>query len=118
MFKCYLNVKLCIFRIGGSKYLSKYIYKVNNRVTVQMVYSQRRYDEISVFEEARFVSASEAVWRLFHFGIVERHPTIIRLDVHLEDLQTVHFHENNKQGAINGKKRNIKITEWFAANER
>lgn len=45
-------------------------------MAVRKVGGQRRYDETSTFEEARYISASEAVWRLLQFDIIERHPTV------------------------------------------
>lgn len=69
MFQCHLNAELGISKIGGIKHLFKYICKVSDRVAVQMIGGQRRYDEISTFKEARYFSTSEAVWKLFQFAI-------------------------------------------------
>lgn len=51
MSQCHLNVELCNSRISGIKYPFKYIYKRCNRMAVTMMGGQRRYDEISRFEE-------------------------------------------------------------------
>ncbi len=41
-------------------------------------------DEIQNYQDARYISASEAAWRLFSFPMVEHHPSVERLEVHLE----------------------------------
>ncbi len=37
MFHCHTNVELCVFRVGGIKYLLKNICKVSDRVTIEIV---------------------------------------------------------------------------------
>ena len=41
-------------------------------------------DEIKMFLDARYVSSSEACWRLFKYSMHERTPAVVRLAVHLE----------------------------------
>lgn len=118
MFQCHLNVELCVSRIGGIKYLFKYVCKGSDRVTIEMVRGEQRYDEIGHFQDARYVSASEALWRLFQFEIIDKQPTVVRLDVHLENYHTVYFREERQQQAANRPRPGTKITEWFAANRR
>jgi len=40
-------------------------------------------DEIKQYIDGCYISAPEAVWRLFQFHIHEQHPPITRLQVHL-----------------------------------
>lgn len=44
MFSCHLNLKMFISRVGGIKYLFQYVFKGSDRVTVQMVGENLRYD--------------------------------------------------------------------------
>ncbi len=71
MFYCHMNVELCVSRVGGIKYLFKYIYKGSDRVTMEIVEETGRYNEIEQFQDARYVSASEAAWRILAFDIVD-----------------------------------------------
>ncbi|CDF36294.1 unnamed protein product [Chondrus crispus] len=87
-FACHLNVELCVSRVGGIKYLFKY------------------------------VSASEAAWRLFSFDIVDRNPPVVRLAVHLPNHHTVYFEEGREQEAALRPATGTKLTEWFKANEK
>ncbi|CDF40520.1 ATP dependant DNA helicase [Chondrus crispus] len=57
---CHINVKLCVSRVGGIKYLFKYVCKGSDRVTMEIIAENERNDEISNFQDARYVSASEA----------------------------------------------------------
>lgn len=61
MLQCLLNDERCISRICGIEDLFKYNHKVSDSVTKRMVRVQRQYDEISRFEKARYVSASQAL---------------------------------------------------------
>ncbi len=36
MFHCHMNVELCVSRVGGIKYLFKYICRGSDRVTMEM----------------------------------------------------------------------------------
>ncbi|CDF39089.1 ATP dependant DNA helicase [Chondrus crispus] len=73
---------------------------------------------ISNFQDARYVSASEAAWRLFSFDIVDRNPPVVRLAVHLPNHHTVYFEEGREQEAALRPATGTKLTEWFKANEK
>ncbi|CDF33021.1 unnamed protein product [Chondrus crispus] len=117
-FACHLNVELCVSRVGGIKYLFKYVCKGQDRVTMEITAKNERYDEISNFQDARYVSASEAAWRLFSFDIVDRNPPVVRLAVHLPNHHTVYFEKEREQKAALRPATGTKLTEWFKANEK
>ncbi len=93
-FKTHMKVELCISKVGSIKYLFKYICKGPDRVTVEVQAGQAdkstestpkevpTIDETRQFQGARYVSASEAAWRLFSFPMVEHMPPVKRLEVH------------------------------------
>ncbi|CDF33589.1 Putativ ATP dependant DNA helicase [Chondrus crispus] len=89
-FACHLNVELCVSRVGGIKYLFKYVCKGQDR----------------------------AAWRLFSFDIVDRNPPVVRLTVHLPNHHTVYFEEGREQEAALRPASGTKLTEWFKANEK
>ncbi|XP_025419167.1 uncharacterized protein LOC112689599 [Sipha flava] len=43
----------------------------------------------------RYISSSEAIWRIFSFPIHEREPSVQHLAVHFENSQRVYFTEEN-----------------------
>ncbi|XP_074277421.1 uncharacterized protein LOC141601059 [Silene latifolia] len=79
--------------IKAVKYLYKYIYKGHDRIsfTVEDGIEQHDYDEISAFQSARWISPPEAVWRIFRFCMNEIHPTMVPLQVYLQNMETVLF---------------------------
>jgi hypothetical protein len=48
-------------------------------------------DEVRSFLDARYVSAPEAIWRIFEFKMHDISHAIIRLAVHLPDEQAAYF---------------------------
>ena len=51
-------------------------------------------DEISDYQNARYISSNEAAWRILEFPIHERDPPVKQLAVHLENGQCVYFTED------------------------
>ena len=89
-YDCYINVEICS-SIRSVKYLYKYVYKGHDRVIISIKNSN---DEIEKYLNARYVSASEACWRLFNFGLQERSHKVERLPVYLPNQQSVIFQKN------------------------
>ena len=54
-YDCHINVEICS-SITAIKYLFKYVYKGHDRATVEV----RNNDEIGLYLDARYISASEA----------------------------------------------------------
>ena len=77
--------------VSAVKYLYKYVYKGHDRVIVgfrrlndnEAAHGtiNEQVDEISNFLDARYISASESCWRIFHFPLHDQFPSIQRLTV-------------------------------------
>ena len=52
-------------------------------------------DEIEEYINARYLSASEACWRLFCFHINQRTPSVTALPIHLENENCIVYRENS-----------------------
>lgn len=113
-----MNVDLCVSRPGRIKYVFKYVCKGSDRVPMHFLPQGDTYNEIDQFQDWRYVSASEAVWRLFSFEIVQRHPSVVRLDVHLPDQHTVYFAEGSEQLDAQQSRAGTKLSEWFESNSK
>ncbi|XP_035204943.1 uncharacterized protein LOC118179894 [Stegodyphus dumicola] len=80
------------------------------------------WDEIKCFLNARYVSAPEAAWRWRLFekrmhSSKSSHTHIIRLPVHLENLQPVYFAESEERNAFQrAAEKNTMLTGWFELN--
>lgn len=110
---CHINVEVCS-SLQAVKYLYKYVYKGHDCATIQL--SSNRFDEISNYVSARFISASEAAWRVFSFKLHLERPNIYRLPVHLENHQQVIFNVNQDIQRILDNNRQTKLTAWFISN--
>ena len=127
-FRAHMNVELYISKVGSINYLFKYTYKGPDRVTVEMRAVRERHekciisktvptiDEIKQYQDARYVSASEAAWRLLSFPMVEHQSPVERLEVHLEGHHTIYFESGNEQqAALKREEKPTKLTRWFKA---
>lgn len=50
-------------------------------------------DEIKMYLDARYVSVSEGIWRIFHYRMHGRAPKVQRLAVHLPEQQYITFRD-------------------------
>ena len=98
-FQAHMNIEWCN-QIGSIKYLFKYINKGPDRITVAFESSNgenskekiiKKKDEIAEYYSCRYISASEACWRLYNFQIVYRIPAVYRLSFHLPNQQPIVF---------------------------
>nr|XP_047144729.1 uncharacterized protein LOC124818216 [Hydra vulgaris] len=75
------------------------------------------HDEINTYLDCRFVSAPEALWRIYEYSISDMSHTIIRLQIHLPDNQRVYFNKGEEQVAIDrAAQRDTHLTAWFKLN--
>ncbi|OBZ88918.1 hypothetical protein A0J61_03046 [Choanephora cucurbitarum] len=74
-------------------------------------------DEIQRFIDARYVSASEACWRLFSFSLHDEFPKHQRLTIHLPGEEPVYFDEDDQaEDVLNRPTKDTTLTAWFKAN--
>jgi hypothetical protein len=74
-------------------------------------------DEIKIYQDGRYVSASKASHRLYGFDLHKEHPNVIRLVVHLKGRQTILFQEGIDVTAILNRNPHTILTTWFAFNK-
>lgn len=82
-FQCHINVALS--KVGEIKNSLKFVCKSGDRVAVELRNNKLRYNKVSSFQDVHYILASEAVWRVVRNEYVERHPKVVRLNVHLLD---------------------------------
>ena len=125
-YNAHINVEVCA-SVSAVKYLYKYVYKGHDRVrvvvtpdaavpmAVQVDQQRQGRDEIKDFVDGRYVSASEAAWRLFGMSMQGQHPNVCRLAVHLQGQQTVFFQADRVADVpVHGAPTTL--TQWFAFN--
>lgn len=119
-FDCHLNVEVCS-TVKSVKYIYKYVYKGYDCASVQFgrvnddVNGSIQVDEIQNFLNGRYVGSTEAAWRIFEYPMHFQTHTIIRLDCHLPERQTVYFREGNEQQAVSSG-RKTKLLAFFELN--
>lgn len=90
-FLAHINVELCN-SVKSIKYICKYVNKGSDQAAFRL---ENEWDEVSKYESGRYISTSEAAWRIFCFPIHERFPPVVQLAVHLENGQRVFFTSDN-----------------------
>ena len=69
-FNAHINVEFCN-SVKCIKYICKYVNKGSDQAVFAL---QNKNDEVSRYEAGRYISSSEAAWRIFCFPIHERYP--------------------------------------------
>ena len=114
-YQAHINIEACM-SVKAVKYLYKYIYKGHDCANV-LINEQVNHDEVNTFLDCRYVSAPEALWRIFEYPISHMSHTVIRLKVHLPENQIVYFREGEEQVALDrAAQRDTHLTAWFKLN--
>ena len=114
-FDCHINVEVCS-SLKVIKYLLWYPFKGDTRVIGSV---QNVQDEIRQYEDMRTVGATEAFWRLYKFDLHTRFPTVVSLDIHLEEEQLMFFEDNtNMEEEVERGPRFTHLTSFFLCNEQ
>ncbi|CAJ2651910.1 unnamed protein product [Trifolium pratense] len=122
-YQAHINVEACN-KSNVIKYLFKYVNKGHDRSNIEISNGKRVakntecVDEIKKYYECRYLSPSEAVWRLFKFDIHQKFPAAIRLSIHLQNQQCVKFDDNSKLHNVVSYHEMIDtmFLAWFNAN--
>ncbi len=121
-------MKVCTF-VAVVKYLYKYVYKGHDRAQVDVgsvdvappdgatPAQPLMWDEIKIYQDGRYVSASKASHRLYGFDLHKEHPNVVQLAVHLKGRQTILFQEGTDVAAVFNRNPHTTLTAWFAFNK-
>lgn len=85
----HINVEICA-SVEAVKYLFKYVFKGNDRTTLQVDTPGNR-DEVSTYLNARYIGPTQAHWNLMEFPQLEIKPPVMALAIHLPNQQCVRF---------------------------
>ncbi len=120
-YNCHINVEICA-SIKAVKYLFKYVYKGHDKAIIEITENNQNQpvviNEIQNFVEARWISSSEAVWRILGFDMNGINPAVTRLQVHLPNQQQVIFNENDNLSEViaTDRSQRTSLTEYFKIN--
>ncbi|KAK9062252.1 hypothetical protein SSX86_019438 [Deinandra increscens subsp. villosa] len=99
-YQSHINVEWCN-QGNAIKYLFKYINKGPDRTQLKFDNTEKGSEQLKVRDEikdyynCRYISASEATWRIFSNKVHYRYPTVLRLPFHLPGQQQVVFGEED-----------------------
>ena len=89
-YNAHINVEACT-SIKSVKYIFKYVYKGYDCANIERTEVDGGNNEIKTYLDSRYVSATEAMWRLSEYKMSDKSHTVIRLDVHLPLEHNVSF---------------------------
>lgn len=112
-YDCHFNTEAPV-SLGSFKYCFKYVNKGPDCISIGI--SHR--DEITRYLTGRYVSASEAIWRTFHFEMHELVPPVVCLQIHLPGQHMVIFDPNESLESIMAcsATERTTLTAFFDAN--
>ncbi|XP_076923251.1 uncharacterized protein LOC143585322 [Bidens hawaiensis] len=126
-YQAHINVEWCN-QASSIKYLFKYINKGPDRATVyfskndtQADVEQPVVDEIKQFYDCRYLSASEAAWRIFGYDVHYRMPSVTRLPFHLPGQQHVVYGADDDLDNVLEKVESVSssmFTAWMKCNQK
>jgi len=123
-YDAHINVEICNC-ISAVKYLYKYVYKGPDTAVISISADSTlinaaegnniaaaadgqqpqqqppiAVNEITRYQSGRYLGPCEAMWRLFGYEMSDRYPSVMRLQVHLPNMQTVLFIPGEANHAI------------------
>ena len=119
-YNAHINIEVCN-TIGAVKYLFKFVYKGSDKITFSFNLPENTSninsnDEINKFIDARYISASESIWRIFQYDLNSQNPNTVRLPVHLENQQLIIFKEKDNLNQVVNKDVDTQLTSFFKLN--
>ena len=111
-FNCHINVDL-VTADAVVKYLYKYVHKGEDFAKAKILCDG---DEIEAYQTSRYITASEAIWRLLGYEMEYRAPAVQTLYTHLENEQIVVFEEaaTAEERAAAVKAKHTDLMNYFA----
>ncbi|KAJ9544141.1 hypothetical protein OSB04_023848 [Centaurea solstitialis] len=102
--------------IVGGITTGKYIYE--EVVTIDPDGDGGVINEIKRFQDARYISPPEAIWRIFSFRLSQIQPCVISMQIHLPNQQLVRFSENDVMADVVDRERQKRsmLTAFFHRN--
>ncbi|XP_057310674.1 uncharacterized protein LOC130648635 [Hydractinia symbiolongicarpus] len=114
-YNAHINLEACM-SVKSVKCLYKYIYKGHDCANIE-INERIDHDEVQTFLDARYVSAPEAIWRLFEFTMHQQSHVVHRLPVHLPNNHIVYFQQGQAEEALDrAADQATKLTAWFVLN--
>ena len=122
-FNAHINVEICS-TVSAVKYLYKYVYKGHDGAIIEFKAGGENVDtaeaksvnEISQYLECRYMSATEACYRIVAYELHANMPHVLRLALHTKDRRPVYFSEQDDlEDVLSRPVKNTTLTGRFLA---
>ena len=108
LFDCHINVEI-VSSVAPVKYLFKYIHKGPPKMCLSV-----GNDEFQNFVSGRYISPGDASWRILGFPLIDRRFTCVRLPVHLPEMQSVVFEDDDANlSIVYTRSAQTQLTQFF-----
>ncbi|XP_076029300.1 uncharacterized protein LOC143018082 [Oratosquilla oratoria] len=112
-YNAHINVE-CSNSIKCIAYVTKYVNKGCDRILFTKTSDNGDVNEVKNYQEARFVNANEATWKIFKFDIHKNYPPVTTLDLHLEGENEVFYTDNTSEEEMKKKtNKDTQLTAFF-----
>ena len=120
-YKSHVNVEIVNSAENHIKYMFKYFTKGPDRCLVQRKDGSLVTDELSHYQDSRYIGATEACWRIQEFPLRFRYPPVETLAIHLEDQQNIIFKDSKltkeEIRQIANSNQTSQLTKFFKLNQ-
>ncbi|XP_076047297.1 uncharacterized protein LOC143028818 [Oratosquilla oratoria] len=112
-YNAHINVE-CSNSIKCVAYVTKYVNKGCDRILFTKTSDNGDVNEVKNYQEARFVNANEATWKIFKFDIHKNYTPVTTLDLHLEGENEVFYTDNTPEEEMKKKtNKDTQLTAFF-----
>ena len=112
-YKAHINVEV-VYSTKCVKYLYKYLTKGQDRIVMELDAN----NEVEQYQNARYISASEAYWRIYGFELHHRSPPVQKLECHLPGEQVHVFADGEQEQVLEQGPRKTMLEAYFETNFR
>ncbi|GFY23468.1 uncharacterized protein LOC104236095 [Trichonephila clavipes] len=113
IFKAHINVEYCN-SVKSIKYICKYVTKGSDAAMFAVANEMaNQLDEVTIYQQGKYIISSEAVWHLLNFPIHQRYPTVVHLAVHLEGGQRVYYEPEQPTAHLTDTPPKTTLTAFF-----
>jgi hypothetical protein len=125
-YQAHINMEWCN-QSTSIKYLFKYIHKGYDRICAKIVPTNKHstiekqpVDEIKQYLDCRYISPSEACWRIFSFKTHGRKPAVERMFFHMVGEKAIYFTDHSRMENVLEKASVTEsmFTAWLIANQQ
>ncbi|XP_055386179.1 uncharacterized protein LOC129615126 [Condylostylus longicornis] len=103
LMNCHCNLEIAT-TTKVIKYVYKYLHKGPDHALPSVIENMNSQDETENYVNYRYISSSEALWRIFEYNLCHCHPAVVPLPIHLENEQCVIFRAGEESDAAKAAK--------------